>query len=286
MSILVGLFVSILLALKSYKPIRYAVGLLESDETVVEEILQDEMNQNEFRRIFELTHQIPKAGAGNELKSNEWLERLGRAQMHVLQSQITPHFLYNTLESIRWMAVDWTGGQNEVSQSVYSLSQLLRKSLNQTSYFVSLGEEVEHAELYLQVMEIQDPGKLQVTWDVPEELYSCKVVRFTLQPILENAIKHGFRHRRFRGRLEVKAEVVADTLMIRIMDDGCGMTREECIKVNQRLASEYDIVNERVGVQNVNQRIKIMFGEEYGVRLIPGLEEGLMVYLAFPIMES
>lgn len=285
-SILVGLFVSILLALKSYKPVRYAVGLLESDETVVEEILHNETNQNEFRRIFELTHQIPKAGAGNELKSNEWLERLGRAQMHVLQSQITPHFLYNTLESIRWMAVEWTGDQNEVSKSVYSLSQLLRKSLNQTSYFVSLGEEVEHAKLYLQVMEIQDPGKLQITWDVPEELYSCKVVRFTLQPILENAIKHGFRHRRFRGRLEVKAEVVADTLMIRIMDDGCGMTREECIKVNQRLASEYDIVNERVGVQNVNQRIKIMFGEEYGVRLMPGLEEGLMVYLAFPIMES
>lgn len=284
-SLIMGLLISIILAIRTYRPIRYAIGLLESDEVMAQEILEDEKNQNELRYIFELTQRVPRGGTAGNLRSEEWMERLGKAQMHVLQSQITPHFLYNTLDAINWMVIEEAGGQNEISKSIQNLASLLRKSMNKTSYFATLQEEVEQAKLYIQVMEIQNPGKLEVTWEIPEELYEKKVVRFTLQPLLENSIRHGFAHRRYRGKIYVKADLAGDLLLLEITDDGCGMSAEACRKMNEDFANEYEIVSKHVGVQNVNQRIKIMFGEEYGLRFVPGNEEGLIIYMTLPDME-
>lgn len=279
--VLATLVISFIFSISSYWPIRRILIAVREEEGILEPFLQD--NENEVQYITNLIMNARRKNKKLELEVSEWRERLGYAQIQALQSQIEPHALYNTLDTINWMAKKRLGFQNEVSDAICTLANLLRISLKRTTYLISLEEELEHARMYVKLLYLRYPDKLKVHWDVDEKLYSLKVVRLSLQPILENAIIHGLRSKKYKGNIYIKAEVVNYILAIQIEDDGKGMSVDECRKLNHVLNTDYMKVDEHVGIKNVNQRIKILFGEDYGIQVRPREEGGLTVYLLFPM---
>ena len=257
LAIVSGLLLSYVLAVQSYRPIQRIMNEIESTDSK-DDFISAETRENELCYISRMIQSNKREKIKLKLQADEWLERLGHAQMQALQSQINPHFLYNTLDTINWMIMERVGEKNDISEAVRSLAQLLRISLKRDSYLVSLEEELEHAKLYLSLIHIRYPGKLTVSWEIDPELYSMNVVRLSLQPILENAVRHGLRKRRYKGKISVKGEILEDMLILRVEDDGVGMSYEECEKVNRILNTEYQQSDNHVGIQNVNQRIKIL----------------------------
>ena len=282
MAALVGLVLSWFMAIRSYRPIQNIMEEVEGSEEIKDDFIEGENVINEVQYITGMIRSAERRNKKLTMEISEWMEKLGNAQFMALQSQINPHFLYNTLDAISWLAIDRLGNKNPVSEALGALANLLRLSMKRTSYLVPLREELEHAKMYMYLMNIRYPGKINVSWEIPRELYNVSVIRLCLQPILENAIRHGLRDNCYRGTICIRGEIVNEMLILRVEDDGSGMPMEECKNMNAKLYTDYQTVDKHVGIVNVNQRIKIVFGEDYGVLLQPGEEKGLVVMICVP----
>ena len=196
-------------------------------------------------------------------KINELLEqvkteqvRLRKAEFELLQSQINPHFLYNTLDAIVWLAE--AGEQKKVVSMVGSLSDFFRISLNQ-------GQDI-----------------LQYEICVPEELYSSRIPKITLQPLVENALYHGIKNKRGKGMIRIDGEMEDSDCILRITDNGRGMTPERLGQVREGIRNRNACETEIYGLYNVNERIRLNFGEKYGITITSTYGEGTCVTVRLP----
>ncbi len=277
------LVVSYLLALRSYMPIQRIMNEMEQPLPASEEYISGEGSKNELQYITNLVRRTQLQNRNLKMELDERMDKLNKAQMRALQSQINPHFLYNTLDAINWAAIDSMGTQNKVSTMISALAQLLRVSLQRSSYLASVEEELNHARLYVQLLETRYSDKLRVYWEVSPDILKCKTVRLCLQPLLENAISHGLRPKRYQGTITVRGGQAGGAAVISVEDDGVGMSAEECVAFNAQLKKEYQLDDSHVGLRNVNQRLKILFGDCYGVVLAPRKAGGLTVTIVFPM---
>ncbi len=195
-------------------------------------------------------------------------ERL-KIELLSLQSQISPHFIYNTLESIKVMAK--LQGVIPVADMIGKFTSFLRYCARNDQNIVTLKEESDIAGNYMAIMNFRYMGSFQYTCDIPADLQDCIVPKFILQPILENTIKHGFsQDPNPDKRVSVAAESSASALCIRITDNGVGITEEELEKITSDKNKEDD--SDRIGIYNINRRIRLLYGEEFGLFIssIPG----------------
>ena len=188
------------------------------------------------------------------------------AELALLQSQINPHFLYNTLDSINWIAL--TNGQDEISEMITALSDTFRLSLmKNNSPFTELNQEIRYIQSYLVLQKFRYEDRLTYDFDLPEPLPSIFIPRFILQPIIENALKHGIGQLERGGRLEISISIDDYTRII-ILNDG---TNINLMKMQRLLAFDpndqtlLNFENEGYGVQNINRRIKLICGTDYGL---------------------
>ena len=220
-------------------------------------------------------------------KINELLEqvkteqiRLRKAEFELLQSQINPHFLYNTLDAIVWLAE--AGEQKKVVKMVGSLSDFFRISLNQGQDILEVKEELQHVRSYLEIQQMRYQDILQYEICVPEELNHCQIPKITLQPLVENALYHGIKNKRGKGMIRIEGELEGEDCILRITDNGKGMTPERLEQVREgirdRKARETDIY----GLYNVNERIRLKFGENYGITITSTYGEGTCVTVRLP----
>ncbi len=187
-----------------------------------------------------------------------------------LQTQINPHFLFNTLHLVNLMIMKITGDDNEPSRIITLLSDLLNDTLRSNEYTTSLENEISFAEKYIEIEQIKHKGTFEFKVNIDESLKNCMVVKFILQPVLENCIIHGFKKNKGGNVIELSAHVVEDRLVISIKDNGNGVSAEQAEKINARLAHPDRYISSRnIGLDNVNGRVKLMCGENYGVRIIP-----------------
>lgn len=195
-----------------------------------------------------------------------------------LKAQITPHFLYNTLDSIVWMA---EAGQNEdVVEMTSALAKMLRASIGRDSETATLRLELENIRNYLRIQKYRYKSKLNYEIDVPEKLYNRRVEHLSLQPLVENAIYHGIRERREGGLITVFAEEREGNLVIAVEDNGVGMTEERIREIMNREESV-----KSMGVRNVDNRIKLTFGSEYGLKIESRPGVGTRVTMTLPDLE-
>lgn len=194
------------------------------------------------------------------------------AQLALMQSQINPHFLYNTLDSINWMAM--ANGQDEISEMVTALSDTFRLSLRRTdSAYVQVGQELEYLNSYLTLQKYRYGERLSYHFQVPQEIRSLFLLRFLLQPVVENGIKHGIGLLDKGGCIDIKMEIVTqqdqkEMLMIHVINDG---DKVDLARVEELL--DFDVEKDTFlafdkkgyGLQNINRRIKIVHGSQYGV---------------------
>lgn len=165
---------------------------------------------------------------------------------------------------------------------ISALARLLRSALQRTSYLVTVEEELESAKQFIKILELRYQDKLKTVWDIKPEVLPCKMVKLSLQPLLENAVNHGLRSKRYEGVITISGDLIHDTVVISVEDDGVGMEEEQRRKMNDHLKEEYQFDDRHVGIRNVNQRMKLLFGEKYGVVVGPGKKHGLAVTLVFP----
>ncbi len=192
-----------------------------------------------------------------------------KIELLVLQSQISPHFIYNTLESIKVMAK--LQGAVPVADMIDKFTSFLRYCARNDQNIVTLREEREIAENYMTIMNFRYMGSFQYTCTIPEDLLQCIVPKFILQPILENAIKHGFaQDTRPDKRVAITAVRERSVLSICITDNGIGITDEELEKIASNRGSEN--LSDQIGLYNINQRIRLLYGKEFGLLIesIPG----------------
>lgn len=220
-------------------------------------------------------------------KINELLEqvtreqtRLRKAEFELLQSQINPHFLYNTLDAIVWLAE--AGEQKKVVGMVGSLSEFFRSSLNQGKDIVSLREELQHVRSYLEIQQVRYQDILQYEICVPEELYRYSIPKITIQPLVENALYHGIKNKRRAGRIMVSGEQEQDMLVIRIMDNGIGIRSERLQQIRDAIQNKVPTENNIYGLYNVNERIRLNFGSRYGISIESVYGDGTEVTIRLP----
>lgn len=201
------------------------------------------------------------------------------AELMVLQSQINPHFLYNTLDNLQWKAYDYDAV--EIAEMIEALSNFFRISLSNGKEFIPLSQEIKHIENYLFIQEKRYEDILKFTIDFDSSLSDIIVLKLIIQPIVENAIYHGIKPKLSNGNIEVSVYEINDYVYISVYDDGVGMDKETL----NELRASLNIKNEKFGygLYNVNQRIKLVYGENSGVELSSTLGEGTTVLIKIPI---
>jgi two-component system sensor histidine kinase YesM len=221
---------------------------------------------------------------GYRLYESEIREK--NAQISALQSQINPHFLYNTLGSISMYAE--IQGNREVVKMTNNLSKLLRYSINSQKSQVLLEQELEHVKGYMAIQQIRFEDKIQFHVEVEPELFSYSVIRFILQPIVENSIVHGIDKGNGYGTIVLKGKKQGDNMVITIQDDGAGMTAAQL----QNLLDKRFYLNESEegtgghGLMNVHRRIVLRYGNPYGIKIESSLEHGTTISLTLPLIEA
>jgi len=205
-----------------------------------------------------------------------------KSELDVLQAQINPHFLYNTLNSV--IRLVEKGHSGEAVSAITSLSRFFRISLSKGKNFITVQEELEHVRHYLIIQTIRYKNKFHYTIEAEEQVLPCLTMKLILQPIVENAIVHGIEQMADMGMIRIIARVEAGHLLFEITDNGLGMSQG----VLDRLLL-HGVPNSQgsgVGVRNVNQRIQLHYGSEYGIQFESELEEGTTVRITLPLERS
>ena len=204
-----------------------------------------------------------------------------KMQMRVLSSQLNPHFLFNALESIRMRAV--VQEENEIASAIQMISGLLRKSLYMGDSPIPLSEELEFAENYLKIQQLRFGSKCQYKITILTDISRQNVLPFLLQPIVENAVQHGIEETEKDGRF-VSIVVMREgaNLMLRVIDNGAGMSAEVLSHVLAGLDDTDNPPKEHIGIANVNQRVKLNYGGDYGVRISSRMNAGTGITIILP----
>lgn len=240
---------------------------ITTEEDEIEEIYHNFNGMvQEVQRLMQEHYQL-----GKEVKM---------AEVRALQAQINPHFLYNTLDLINWISMDY--GAEEIGTLTWNLARFYRLSLNHGKSLISIGEEVEHVEVYVNIENYHFDNAISLEVDVPEELKSYACLNIILQPFVENAIVHGIAEKPDIESCEIRicARREEQDIVFSVQDDGPGVDVKEMQKETQQ---DIRTAQHGYGVRNINFRLKLCFGEKYGVTYLES-EKGTHVEIKIPVM--
>jgi two-component system sensor histidine kinase YesM len=216
-------------------------------------------------------------------KMNEQ-ENLKKAEFRALQAQINPHFLYNTLDTIIWMAE--AKKNDQVIDLVRALSSFFRITLSKGKDWITIREEVERTRSYLTIQKMRYRDILDYQIDVEADILDGTILKLVLQPLVENAIYHGIKNKRQGGTVIVRARRQGeDQVAFEVEDNGVGFTHYKLAEVQNKINDGSDEINldERgFGLENVNKRIKLYYGKEYGLTIQSDYQAGALVRLVIP----
>ncbi|MCX7708780.1 MAG: sensor histidine kinase [Clostridia bacterium] len=207
---------------------------------------------------------------------------LRKAELKALQAQINPHFLYNTLDSIIWMAR--ADRREDVVRMVSSLTKLFRISISRGKDIITVRDEMEHISSYMTIQHIRYKNKFTYEIQIPESLFKYNTLKLILQPLVENAIYHGIKQKRDMGHISIFGREDEDCIVLQVVDTGAGMTKEQLEALENTLNNIQGEKVDSYGVKNVHERIKIFFGAQYGLRFYSEYGVGTSVEVKIPKM--
>jgi two-component system sensor histidine kinase YesM len=215
-------------------------------------------------------------------------EHLKKVELKALQAQINPHFLYNTLDTIIWMAeANKTG---EVIEIVRALSSFFRIALSKGQDWITIRQELEHVKSYLTIQKMRYRDILDYRVEADEDILEGAILKLTLQPLVENALYHGIKNKRHGGTIIVRARRTDQNMvLLEVQDDGVGFTGYKLAQIQKEINSDSDeitIKESGFGLENVNKRIKLFYGKEFGLAICSQYLEGTRVTVTIPLADN
>lgn len=206
-----------------------------------------------------------------------------KKEMEVLQSQINPHFLYNTLDSIIWLVEDERN--EEATMMITALSRFFRIGISGGKTIITVRQELEHARNYLAIQKIRYKNKFEYTLEAEKGTLECQTLKLVLQPLIENALYHGIQYIQHQGQIHIQVWQEEGLLMYRVQDNGVGMERNRCAS----LLEEDTIISSKgsgIGIRNVHRRIQLYYGIDYGLEIESEQDEGTTVLIKMPLTDQ
>ena len=268
-----SILIAVLIAVVAVSAVMIVSGILQPIRqlnSVTEKIAQGDFNAraqvNSDDEVAELAVSFNKM-AGNmqslidKVKEDE--RKMRKADLRLLQEQIQPHFLYNTLDTIVWLIE--SNEPDEAVTMVVTLSDFFREILSKGKEFISIKEEEKHISSYLQIQEMRYRDILEYDIQLDQVIYKYQILKLTLQPVVENALYHGIKYKRAKGCIHIHGEKEGDIIRLTVRDDGVGMDEEELAQLRQQIEKPCQETEKGFGLANVNERIHMYFGYEYGM---------------------
>ena len=219
------------------------------------------------------------------LNEQELVNEQQKMEFKMLASQINPHFLYNTLETIRMKA--YTAGDREAATAIKLLGKSMRYVLeNSGTAFTSLQNELNHIEIYMKIQKLRFGEKFDYAFDVEGglDVSRCIILPLLLQPVVENAILHGLEEKETGGMVTIRIARVAESgkICIAVSDNGCGMRPEALERLRADIVTKNPEKKESIGLYNINQRVKLCYGSMYGMTIDSERDRGTTITLHLP----
>jgi two-component system sensor histidine kinase YesM len=215
---------------------------------LVKNIIRSFVSESKLKRqLFEKKHELEKL------------------EMYILQAQLGPHFLINTLRSVFWMSYKLTGKQNSVSQIIEKIIAVLDHILTRNETLVSIEREMTIAQYYIEIQQTRRNKNITVEWAIPEHLKKCYTIKLLIQPILENTVIHGAFADESTLNIKIQLQEQGQELFLTIIDNGQGMSRSKLKNVRKYISSPDNV--EHIGLYNCNKRLILNFGNKYGLKI-------------------
>lgn len=286
MIVIIGMTVLSILVMRKmmksfYEPVDRVVSVMDDvAEGRLEKRIDLKSMDADSRKLAEGFNSMMNEIDGLMEQVKEEQHQMEQIRFNALQSQIKPHFLYNSLECIHWQAV--ADGNKEISVLVKALAQYYRICLSRGKEIIPLKQELEHIRSYLVIQNMRYDNIIELEDNIPEGFYFLQIPKMTLQPLIENAIYHGIRIKEGeKGKITLDIRKEGKDVYLMIQDSGNGMSPEKIQEMNQSI-SQYD-EKFGYGVRNVNKRIELMFGKEYGLHFSQNELGGLTVEIHLPL---
>lgn len=278
-SVLISLLILWLFSKIVNAPVRELVRAMKSFEETADtfeyksphqSVTELQVLNDSFEHLVKRTKQLME-----QVRNEEVILR--KTELKALQAQINPHFLYNTLDSIQWMCEQ--GNNYDAVKMVGALAKLFRISISRGHELITITDEIQHAQNYLIIQSFRYKNQFSYYFDVDENIKDCLCNKITIQPIVENAIYHGIDRMVDEGEIKISVHQNNENdIIIVVEDNGVGMTEEQCKKILSKERND----SRGIGLKNVNDRLKIYFGEKYGLTIESELDVGTKVSVKIP----
>ncbi len=282
-TIILAIIFSLIIAFRFYRSIVNVVIKTASADT-----LEDIASTDENNELMYLSNTLFNTVKNHQRIENELVEKIAKlkkVQSIALQTQINPHFLFNSLNLVNGFILEECHGESKAATMLSNISDILYIALNTKEHIVTLETELEYAKKYLSIEQVKYPLKFSVNYDIAPETLDLKTVKFVLQPIIENAIEHGIKHRSDRhGIIGISSTIINGRLILSVSDNGPKIPEDKLLELEKRLESDEIQETKHIGLSNVNQRIKLIFGEEYGLNIFSDDTETI-IDIILPVKE-
>lgn len=217
----------------------------------------------------------------SKIKEDE--QKMRTMDLRLLQEQINPHFLYNTLDTIVWLIE--VKKTDEAVNMVVTLSNFFRLLLSKGKEIISLREEEKHISSYLEIQEVRYHDIMEYDIRINRELYGYQIIKLSLQPLVENALYHGIKHKRAKGYIHIRGEKIGEVLYLTVCDNGIGMDEKELEELRKEIERPCSETEKGFGLANVNERIRMYYGSEYGMKIESEKGKGTIVQIIIPAVK-
>lgn len=284
LALLVVLLSSYLIGRRATKPIRFIAQKFKEiaeGEADLSRRLYVKSNDEVEELSTHFNQFLDKLKALKAIEKREIEVTLKDAQMQALQAQINPHFLYNTLETINFMIAMKDPRSTDM---VRILADLFRTSIGRGERYVTVRQEIQHVRLFLAIQEMRYPALFEAHFNIDPVVMPLFTIKFLLQPIVENAILHGFNGKDRGGKLEISGRMDGDRVLLKVADNGRGIGPERLAMISGQLRGT--VPGKSIGLLNVHERINLHFGDAYGIDLESSPDSGTSVGIALPVLRA
>ncbi len=283
LSLLMALLGALLISIRTYQPVRRIISALDEQTSPGASAEKLPIQENEINYIVNSIQRNQRSNLEMNEQLKKHVDLLNLAQTEALQNQINPHFLINTLESIKWMTIALSHNENKPALMLNTLGEFFRYMMDDQAKLVPLSKEIAYTKQYVEMILIRYEDMFAVHWDIPDVLMDQPILKITLQPIIENSIYHGLKPKGQTGYIRMSGHVEGRDMELVVQDDGVGMDAQTVDQINRNMAHMDIYGHSQIGLKNVNQRIKLLFGAEYGLYVESDGATGTTVRVRLPL---